>query len=264
MEQTKAEGEALETLELFGIELARLTFRSALDLLKQWARQPGPRQVVTADATMLVLARQQPDFARILQQADLVVPDGAGVLWAAARLGTPLPERVPGCDLAERLCAELADTDCTFYFLGAAPGVAAEAANRLKRRFPLLRIVGTRHGYFPPEAEPEVVAEIAALKPDVVFCALGIPKQEFFLFRHKHELGANLLMGVGGTLDVLSGRVKRAGKFWQDLHLEWLYRTLSQPRKRLPRALKLAKLLTMTLEERRKLQRRARKESRNG
>ncbi len=255
---------AFETAELFGLPLARVTFREALGLCKSWLKESTPHHIITADATMVLEALDDARLKELLARAALIVPDGFGVVWAAHRLGMQLPERVPGCELAERLCIETADLGTRFYFLGGAPGVAAEAAERLREKYPTLQIVGTRHGYYTEQEESEIVTEIVALRPDVLYCALGIPKQEFFIAKYANQLGAKLLMGVGGTLDVLSGRVKRAPRLFQNLHLEWLYRTLGQPRKRLPRALKLARLVWLTAQERRRIGQRQKEQPADG
>ena len=168
--------------------------------------------------------------------------DGAGVLWAAKVLDLPLRERVPGVDLTQAICEMAAREGYGVYFLGAAPGVAEKAAAVLRGRFPGLRVVGTHDGYFPPEEEERLVEEIRAARPDVLFVALGMPKQEQWIRKHQERLGVPVLMGVGGSFDVISGNLPRAPQWMQNFGLEWLYRVYLEPQ-RLPRLLALPRFV---------------------
>ena len=180
---------------------------------------------------MVVMARQDPELRRIVEEADLVTPDGWGMLWASRLLRTPIPYKVSGVDLADRLCARSPLKGYRIFFLGAGPNVAEEAAEKMRQRYPGTHIVGVRDGYFSAAQEPEVAAQIQAATPDIVLVALGIPKQEKWIDRHKAALGVPVLIGVGGTFDVFSGRVKRAPVWMQNSGFEWLYRLVKNPRK---------------------------------
>jgi len=180
---------------------------------------------------MLVAAQEDAALRQVLLSAKLVTPDSAGVLWAAKRKGMPMRERVSGVDLLDALCARSADRGTRIFLLGAAPGVAEMAAERLRLRHPGCRIVGTRHGYFPPESDEVVAREVAQAKPDILFVAMGIPRQERFIASTASIVGARVAMGVGGSLDVFSGRTKRAPRLFQRLRLEWLWRLILNPRK---------------------------------
>jgi N-acetylglucosaminyldiphosphoundecaprenol N-acetyl-beta-D-mannosaminyltransferase len=160
---------------------------------------------------------------------------------------------VSGVDLSERLVALSAHKGWRVYFLGAAPGVAAQAAEKMREKYPGAQIVGTRDGYFKPDDEASVIAEVVAAKPDILLVALGIPRQEKFIRRHKAALGVPVLIGVGGTLDVFSGTVKRAPVWMQKASLEWFYRLTSDPRqfkKRLEKQRLLPRFVLMTLRAR--------------
>jgi N-acetylglucosaminyldiphosphoundecaprenol N-acetyl-beta-D-mannosaminyltransferase len=204
--------------------------------------------VATTDSSAVVKAHQDEELAAILRNADLVTPDGAGVVWMAKVLGLPVESRVSGVDLVDRICAAGAQRNWSVYLIGAAPGVADEAAKKLSERHPGIRIAGVTNGYYPAEEESQVVARIAELRPDVLFVGFGIPKQEKWIARYLRQLGVPVAIGVGGSFDVISGRLKRAPRWMQVAGLEWLFRTLQQP-KRLPRLLTLPKLMWMTLGE---------------
>jgi N-acetylglucosaminyldiphosphoundecaprenol N-acetyl-beta-D-mannosaminyltransferase len=222
-----------DPLYLMGMRVDRVDMAGALARVERFVGERGrpPRHIVTADASMVVTAEQDPEFREIVNRADLVTPDGAGILWAARRLGAPLRAKVSGVDLAARCCALSAEKNWRLYFFGAAPHVAEEAAARMRARHPGAQIVGFRDGYFRPEDEPAIVAEIKAARPDILLVALGIPKQERFIARHKDELGVPVSIGVGGTLDVFSGAVRRAPVWMQNSGLEWAYRLASNPQK---------------------------------
>jgi N-acetylglucosaminyldiphosphoundecaprenol N-acetyl-beta-D-mannosaminyltransferase len=203
----------------------------ALDRIEAFVRQGGPHHVVTADASMLVMAQEDMALRRIVESADLVTPDSVGVLWASRRCGGALPERVSGVEIVERLCARSGASGFSLYFLGAAPGVAEQAAARMRSHYPGARIVGTRDGYFVPEESGTVVEDIRRSGADIVCVAFGIPKQEKWIAANREALGVSVLIGVGGTLDVLSGNTRRAPVWMRRLHLEWLWRVIRNPRK---------------------------------
>ena len=213
----------------------RVTRAQALELLERWiAERQGTRLVMTPDTPALLRARRDPALLEAYEQADLVTPDGAGLVWASRTLNpeNPLPMRVSGIDLLEAFCARAAERGYRVFFLGAAPGVAQEAAARLQARHPKLKVVGARHGYFSAEEEPSIVRAIGRARPDALFVGLGVPKQELWMVRHRAELAeldVPVVMGVGGAFDVLAGRLPRAPERWRRLGLEWLWRTLREP-----------------------------------
>lgn len=189
----------------------------------------GPHQVITANPLMVLASGQDPLLARILEDAHLVVPESSGIFWAGQQVGTPFKEMVPGIDLLHALCQLASQKNKTVYLLGAKPGVAEEAANTLCTLYPGLRIAGTRHGYFGPGEEASVVAQICESRADLVFVGMSVPGQEKWIAKQLNALGATIVMGVGGSFDVLSGRLKRAPEWMQQLGIEWLFRTLQEP-----------------------------------
>ena len=157
----------------------------------------------------------------------MVLPDGVGIIYGAKLLGTPLRQRLPGADFAGRLMEEMAKRGETLFLLGAKPGVADQAAQALRKRYPGLSVVGTHDGYFQDSGP--VIEEIRRSGAQVVFVCLGAPKQELWMAEHGEETGAHLLIGLGGCLDVFSGNVKRAPVAFQRLGLEWFYRLITNP-----------------------------------
>ncbi|MHB0999387.1 MAG: WecB/TagA/CpsF family glycosyltransferase [Armatimonadota bacterium] len=205
--------------------------QTALSTIERFISERTPRMVVTADSSAVVIARDDPELMEILGKADLVTPDSSGILWAAKYLGMPLIERVSGADMVVHLCERAAQNGYSVFFLGAAPGVTDIAADNLKKRYPGLKIAGTHHGYFKPDESPAIVKIVRDSKPDMLFVAMGIPMQEKWIDKYRNDLQVPVSMGVGGTFDVISGRVKRAPKWMQRHGLEWAYRLLSNPRK---------------------------------
>lgn len=216
---------------ILGVPIDCLSMEAVVAKIEEFIQSREPHIVVTADSSGIVQSQSDAEFAEILQNADIVTPDSEGVLWAAKRKGIYVPERVSGVDLFAELCQKSAEKGYRLFFLGAAPGVAEIAAERLRLRVPGCNIVGARHGYFPPDSDEIVAQEIAQTKPDVLFVAMGIPRQEKFIKRTQHILRCPVAIGVGGTLDVFSGKVRRAPRIIQSLKLEWLYRLMQNPKK---------------------------------
>lgn len=207
-----------------------------------------PRHIVTADASMAVIARRDRELAQIVENADIVTPDGAGILQASRLLRMPLASKVSGVDMVGDVCRLSAEKGYKIFFLGAAPGVADEAACNLEAKYPDAKIVGARDGYFKPADEPQIVAQIKAASPDVLFVAFGIPKQEKWITKYKAELGVPVSVGIGGSFDVYSGRVKRAPVWMQNCSLEWLYRLMSNPKK-ITKVMTLPKFAILVLKQ---------------
>lgn len=222
---------ALPRVSILGLPVHAVTMESTLAAIDAFIRSGRPHHIVTADASMLVMAQDDLDLRCIIAQADLVTPDSIGVLWAAKKTGQSLYERVSGVEIVEELCARSARCGYRLFLFGAAPGVAEQAASRMCAKYPGAQIVGTRNGFFKPEESEAVADEIRACRPDVVCVALGIPKQEKFIAAFRDQIGAGAYIGVGGTFDVLSGNVRRAPRWMRKLLLEWLWRLLSNPRK---------------------------------
>lgn len=237
------------SIELFGCRVDRVTMREAIARCGCFLAEGGPHYVVTADTSGIVIAQDDAEYMRIINEADLVTPDSIGVVWASRKFGQPLPERVPGVDTMEALCGLAAAEGLRVYLFGAAAGVAESAAANLRAKYPGLTVAGTRNGFFKAPDEPGIIDDIRNAKTDILFVAFGIPKQEKWIKQHLPATGARLAMGVGGSFDAFAGVVKRAPAPVRKIHLEWLWRTLSNPRK-IRKAATLPKFAIMVLRRR--------------
>jgi N-acetylglucosaminyldiphosphoundecaprenol N-acetyl-beta-D-mannosaminyltransferase len=233
-------------VSILGLPVDAVTMADTLGILEGFVSEARPHMVVTADASGLVQAQADPHHAKIIRDADLVTPDSVGVMWAARRAGKPLPERVSGVDLVDQVCHLSADKGYRVYFLGAAPGVAELAAEKLRLKHPGCNIVGARHGFFPPDSDDLVAQEVAEFKPDFLFVAMGIPRQEKFIVQTMGIIRAAVAIGVGGSFDVFSGRTKRAPALVQKLKLEWAWRLILNPKK-ISKVAALPKFVAMVL-----------------
>lgn len=218
-------------VDILGVPIHRLTRSELLQLLRERVEAGLATWLVTVNAELVVRAGDDPMVAAALRKADILVADGAGVVWAARTLAGVELERLPGVEIGEELVRWAAEAGLTVYFLGAEPGVAEAAVERLRRRYPGLVTAGCRHGYFTPEEEEDILEDIKEAAPDILLVALGAPRQELWLAQHQRELGVPVAVGVGGSFDVWAGRVKRAPAWMGDLGLEWLFRLLIQPRR---------------------------------
>ena len=231
-----------ERLEILGVGIDKLTGQEALQQIGAFIASGQPHQIVTANAEIIYQASKNEKMRNVINKAQMVTADGSGVVWASRQLGQPLPQRVTGIDLVNGICEQSAKDKWKIYILGSAPGVAATAAINIRDKFPGCNIIGTHHGYFNAKEEKQILAELEQLRPDVLFVALGAPKQEYWIAEHMERLQIPVAMGIGGSMDVLSGNVKRAPKWMQKMSLEWLYRLLIQPT-RFKRMLALPKFM---------------------
>ncbi len=231
-----------EKHEILGVGVNSLRMADAVNLVEKYMDDRANVIVATANAEMLMNATRDADLKRILNSAALVVPDGAGTVWAAHQLGYDMPERVAGYDLAQELMKRAPQKDRRIFFFGSAPGVADKAKLKAEELYPGINIVGTRNGFFTEQDIPDILEEIKKAKPDLLLVALGVPKQEKFLDKYYKELGVPVSIGVGGTFDVMAGVMKRAPLWMQKAKLEWLFRGMLQP-KRAGRLLALPKFV---------------------
>jgi len=218
-----------ERAEILGVKVDAVTMAQAVERVEKLITAQKNSIVATVNAEMLLRATQDDDFKKILNSAELVVPDGAGAVWAARHLGYEMPERVAGFDLVQELMKIAPAKGYKFFLFGASPGIADKAQIKAQELYPRIEIVGTRNGYFTAADEPEIISQIKNSKPDILLAALGVPKQEKWLAAHKDELNIPVSIGVGGTFDVMAGVVKRAPLWMQRAKLEWLYRAMLQP-----------------------------------
>ena len=231
-----------ERVNILGVDVDAVTMAEAVDVVRRAMDTRAGVMVATANAEMLMRATHDEELRRILNASALVVPDGAGTVWAARHLGHAMPERVAGYDLAQELLRCAPAEGRRVYFFGSAPGVGEKAKAKAEQLYPGIEIVGVRNGFFSPADNAAIIAEIRAARPDLLLVALGVPKQEKWIAAHLAELDVPVAIGVGGTLDVMAGVMKRAPHWMQKAKLEWLFRGLMQP-KRAGRLLALPKFV---------------------
>jgi len=208
-----------------------VTMKEAVLRVEEFIDAQEPHLVVTPNAEMIMMANEDECLARIINNADLVVPDGAGVVWAARYNDDVMPERVAGYDLVQNLLIVAATKKYRIYMLGGAPDIVDKAKLVAEERYPGVQIVGTRHGFFTKNDEPEIVRNIKICRPDILLVALGVPRQEKWLSEYNTQIKAPVAIGVGGTFDVMAGTVRRAPLWMQNANLEWLYRLISEPKR---------------------------------
>ena len=236
-------------IDVLGVGFDNMTMEEAVARSVELIHQEGFHYVVTPNPEIVEVCRENLAAKIAVNGADLVLPDGIGVIKGAAMLGTPLKEKTPGIEFAGHLMERMAGEGLSLYLLGAKPGVAEKAAENLRAQYPGLVIAGTHDGYFKEDGP--VVEDIRQSGADVVFVCLGAPKQELWMEKNGPATGAHLLCGLGGSLDVFAGVVERAPKFWSDHGLEWLYRLCKEP-KRIGRMMKLPLFLVHVKQEKRK------------
>ena len=227
-------------IDVLGVGLDNFTMEEAVDEGVRLMNEPGAHYVVTPNPEIVEICREDAEARGAVNSADLVIPDGIGVIYGAKILGTPLKQKLPGIEFAERLMEKMAQEKKTLYLLGAKPGIAEQAAEKLRETYPGLTIAGTHDGYF--QKDETVVADIRASMADVVFVCLGAPKQEKWMAHNGTATGAHLLLGLGGSLDVFAGVVQRAPEIFSKTGMEWFYRLLKQP-SRIGRMMKLTLFL---------------------
>lgn len=220
---------AFETVTLFGIQVSKMNMNETVRYLSQAVRDRRVHHVVTANPIMVMTGFEDPDFMAMLKGADMVVPDGAGLVWAASRVGKPVAERVAGYDLVQELFRVGSDEGWRVYLLGTTQEVIEAARDNVKRRFPGLQIVGCRNGFFGPDEDDRVVEEIAAASPDLLLVGRSTYTQDPWIAKHRDRLQVPVMIGVGGSFDVMAGKLKRAPRWMQALRLEWLHRLLLEP-----------------------------------
>lgn len=218
-------------VSFLGVPLNPLTMDQTVARVAATMRERQPLLHVALNVAKLVNLRRDPELRADVFGADLVGVDGMGILLGARLLGTIVPERVAGVDLMERVLELCAEQGFRPYLLGARPEVLERAVDNLSRRHPGLRLAGFHHGYFSGAEEAAVVEAIRAASPDCLFVGMPSPRKERFMAAHRASLGVPFVMGVGGGLDILAGHVRRAPIAWQHSGLEWLYRTLQEPRR---------------------------------
>ena len=219
----------MKKIDILGVLVDHVDMQEALSRSLAFLEEEKAHTVFTPNSEIIMTAYKDPDFLPVLNSGDLIVADGIGVVYASRILKAPLPERVAGYDLACNLIRSVAEGEKSLYFFGGKPGVAELAIQNLLMEYPRLKIAGCSDGYFDAEKEKLIIQDIQEKQPDILFVCLGAPKQEKWIHEYKDQLGAKLILGVGGSLDVWAGTVERAPEKYQTAGLEWFYRLKKQP-----------------------------------
>jgi N-acetylglucosaminyldiphosphoundecaprenol N-acetyl-beta-D-mannosaminyltransferase len=216
-------------VSIFGIRVSKLNMQQTIECLVQAIASRQITQVITANPIMLMTALEQPAYMAMMERAELIVPDGAGLVWAASYIGDPVAEKVAGIDLMHELLAIGENKGWRIFLLGASPEIIQITAEKLKTRYPKLKLVGVRDGYFTDKDDVAVVEQIHQASPDILLVGRSADKQEPWIDQHKANLNVPVIMGIGGSFDVLSGKLKRAPQIFIRFRLEWFYRLLQEP-----------------------------------
>ena len=238
-----------KTVDVLGIPVDAVTMAEAVEKVGRFIEEGGKHVIFTPNAEIIMQAQRDPELKDILKNADMLTADGAGVVLASGMLGNRLPEKVSGVDLVQEIFRTIASKGLRCFLFGARPGVAEEAAVNIIKDNPGIVVAGCRNGYFSDEECDEIIAEINKSAPDILLVALGAPKQEKWISKHLDKLDVKVCIGVGGTLDVLSGKVRLAPEFFRKSGLEWFYRLCREPR-RAKRMLDLPRFMLRVIQAR--------------
>lgn len=217
----------IETCYILGIKVNVITKQGALNKIDEFIQGTRPNQIVTLGTEMVMRAQNDESYKNIINNADLVLPDGEGVVWAAKKNGKKISEKIAGIDFFISICEMAEKKNWRIFLLGAKPGIAEQVKENLSLRFTGLDIAGLHHGFF--KNDNEIVNLINTSKPDILILAMGVPGQELWFTKNREKLNIKVAMGVGGSFDILSGNLKRAPGFMIKLKLEWLYRLFQEP-----------------------------------
>jgi len=216
-------------IEIFGIPIDNLNMEEAMDRFKELLKRDRMSSIYTPNTEIIMLSETDEKLKDALTDSQLNVPDGFGLVLASRIHGMGIKGKVAGIDMMEQILKYLNHTKKSIYILGAKPEILAGSITKIQNDYPCITVKDSYHGYFNEEQEKHIIKKINELKPDVLFVALGAPKQEKWIYENKHQLNAKVAMGIGGSLDVMSGVAKRAPKVMVDMGLEWLYRLIKEP-----------------------------------
>ncbi|HET7578179.1 MAG TPA: WecB/TagA/CpsF family glycosyltransferase [Bacillales bacterium] len=218
----------LKTVDMLGLPFVHSDMEHLVSDLDNRLQRAQNTFLVTVNTEIIMYARKHEGYFGILKEADLITPDGVGIIMASRIFGSPIEERLTGYDLMMSLFHLASDKGYKIYLLGAEPPIIEEAVDRAKKDFPTLRLAGYHHGYFDFE-DDTILEDIQSAEPDIVLVGLGVPRQEQWINSNRKKFKKGLFIGVGGSFDGLAGKVKRAPLIWQKLNIEWLYRLIQRP-----------------------------------
>lgn len=237
-----------EKVDIHGVMIDNVTMSEALDRVLSMLKGQTPQKIFTPNSEIIMQATREPELKHILNSAELVVPDGAGVILASRIMKNELKEKVSGIDLVKKILLNTEKRSTSFFIFGGKPGVAEKASVKILSDYPKAKILGYRNGYFDENEVPGIIKQINESKAEILLVGLGAPKQEKWIHQYAGELNCKVLMGIGGSIDVFAGTVKLAPEFMRKAGLEWLYRLIREP-KRAKRMLDLPRFILLTLKK---------------
>lgn len=237
-----------ERIEILGVPVDCVDMEQSLDVVDRMIQKGKAKTVIAVNPEKIIKARNDPELLELLRSAGLLIPDGIGAVIAAKLLYGKSISRVPGSELMPAICERSITKGYKLFLLGATPEVSEKVVEVLIREYPDIKVVGHQHGYYSEDEDQALIDYINASEADVLFVALGSPRQELWMEKYLPKLNVKVCQGVGGTFDVIAGEVRRAPSIFRRFHLEWLYRLLSQPR-RLIRQTALPKFVYLVLKE---------------
>lgn len=226
-------------IEIMGVKIDNTTLEESTNKIKEFLEGKETRVIYTPNTEIVMAARKDKEFKELLNKGDLVIPDGIGLIHASKIKKKPLTERVTGVDLSMKILEIANEKGYSIFLIGGKPGVASMACENIKKEYPNINVVGNHHGYFKGfhtgykvhEEEKNIIKAINEAKPDIVFVGFGAPKQEKWINENKEKLNCKLIIGNGGTIDIIAGTVKKAPEIFRKSGLEWLYRLIKDPRR---------------------------------
>lgn len=244
----------MKKIKIFGVDIDNVTFDETTKTVKRFLKEDELKTICTPNTEIVMMAKEDNDVKNLINQNDLIIPDGIGLIYGSKIKKKPLKERVTGFDLSIKLLEIANEKGYSLFLLGGKEGVAKKAGENIIKKYSNIKLVGFNNGYFKGshigynnnEEELNVVHKINEGKPDIIFVGLGFPKQEIWISKNKDRLHGKVIIGNGGTMDILSGNTKRAPEIFQRLGLEWFYRLIKEP-SRIKRQILLPKFIFSVL-----------------
>lgn len=244
----------MEKVSIFGVNIDNINMDETTQIVKDFLKSDKLNIIFTPNTEIVMAAKEDDNIKQMVNAADIIIPDGIGLIYASKIHKKPLKERVTGFDISIKML-EIADKEgYSIYLLGGKDGIAQDAAKTINEDYPNVKVVGYHHGYFKgshrdildSEEERIIIDEINSLNPDIIFVGLGFPGQEKFIYHNRDKIKARVIIGNGGVMDILSGNATRAPEFYQKHGLEWFYRLVKEP-SRIKRQIALPKFMIRVL-----------------